>query len=527
MSEQLLWCRHCETGYPDEEFCPKHGERLHARVQAEPPTAPLPSPAPPADAHTATPDPAPAATGSAATTPAPERPASLPMRTKLATFMARYGLRAASTEPQIPEATTAPASSLPPEVLAMGWRETAPVESSASFDFWSVSRTDPDGRTVHGQFRRLRTGALTKHVLYQQIEDQPPPRLARLWQHGTYDNSGARADMELVSLPRPGQSLQSWFKASSPSDERGLHVARLSADLLEQLRTAGVQPLALEPSWLHMTDDDELWLALAAALTHPAATRGYYPEFERSSLLAPTWSAPELKQSLLSDKAVLYSVGQLLMVATLGQPCSPAEVEGGAVPLGQIRDARLARLVMGCLYPRADERWSVAEFHAAARTEDVTTMPPAPPWSSLMPGAASNAWVVTGGHSYWRLEDLLQDLVTPAQWDACTQRLPQLLEWIELTAWACEVTALRHAIAQGRSADWVLVSLCSTVLPDRPRNWRGLDFSDGVAQASLVGLAQSALEPAAQEQANLLRQLFAADLRGAFRSPRHPTTIHS
>ena len=94
-----------------------------------------------------------------------------------------------------------------------------------------------------------------------------------------------------------------------------------------------------------------------------------------------------------------------------------------------------------------------------------------------------------------------------------------LLLWATATAWKGVAEGLRTDLTTGvHTADWVLVRLTRQVRPDLPLTWRGLDFSDTHAQASLANLAQQALSSATPDF-SLLQQLIRADLRGAFTVP--------
>jgi len=148
-------------------------------------------------------------------------------------------------------------------------------------------------------------------------------------------------------------------------------------------------------------------------------------------------------------------------------------------------------------------------------------MPPSPPWASLAPGASSTA-LAFAGEQYWRLEDVAAAAVKPGNWNEALSRLDAILDWASGTAWSGQVQLMRDARANGRTPDWILVALVRTVLPTHPPTWRVMDFSDGTAQHSLAALAQRVLA-GSEDDASAMRDLFAADLRGAFaqRRARH------
>jgi hypothetical protein len=217
----------------------------------------------------------------------------------------------------------------------------------------------------------------------------------------------------------------------------------------------------------------------------------------------------------LSANAVVFSLGQLLAQAVWDQPLSLAEIQTGAVPFHSINDSRLARVLMGCLWPRSSERWTVEEVLQATACDQSAAMPATPPWESLAAGAAGTAFAFSGA-SYWRLEDLLAAANKPVHWDEAIERIAAILDWAEDTTWAGQVALMRKALNEKRSADWILVAITRAVLPETPPTWRGLVLSDTEAANSLVGLAQRALCEEGAADARRMQEFFQADLRGAF-----------
>lgn len=498
----VLVCPQCGEAYSGTDYCPVHWVRL---VQ-------------PAAADT-----------SPEAAPQTEEGTEKEGDSRLARFMSKLGLRRVADKNSLDSdnATAVthaePPSVLPETVREKGWRIAGPVQGSqGAVDHWPVERPTEYGSVVAGQFYRYRTGALTSPEIYRRLEAHTTPLLARVWAHGTVDLGGARADYELVSLPKAGRSLRAWLKESTPSEQRAWHLFPLLVELLRQLATSDVRPLSFEPDWLQYTDDDELWLATAATLTDVTIADAFRAEFERSALLPRGCTAPELtQQNMVSANASLFSLGQVLAEAVWGQPCSIEELQKGAVPFQKIADARLARVLMGCLWPRASERWTVDLLFQAAACDNAEAMPAAPAWASLVPGASSAAFALAGT-SFWRLDDLLAEAVKPSRWDEAIARIEAILDWAEGTVWAGQVKLMRKALDAGRSADWVLVALSRAVLPDSPPTWRALDLTDDEAMQSLVGLAQRALKGSPADVA-AMRELLRADLRGAFaQAPQKP-----
>lgn len=211
----------------------------------------------------------------------------------------------------------------------------------------------------------------------------------------------------------------------------------------------------------------------------------------------------------------MFSIGQLLAAALFGDAPSLEDIRTGNIPFKAISNPVLARLLMGSLYPQAEERWSLVKMLEALGASSADAMPEVPAWSKLMPGSAKTA-IDFAGQSFFRLEDLLPHCKKPANWDEAILRLGEILIWADGTAWKGLAAQMREVLHRGEhSADWVLVYLTHQICPDLPRTWRDLDFSDLHAEASLVALAQKALnsKPPNFDQ---LKQLYEADLRGAF-----------
>ena len=507
-------CPQCRKSFPDEDFCPDHGEKLAAASAQGAGDAAKP------EVEDAPPEPV-AVSVQAASHPHPQ-PVGTSRESALERALRKFGARhatgvvdaqaAAGAAARAPEVESSP---IPPEVLEKGWRITGSGKTRAGVDRWPVERRAPDGAIAFGRFCRFRTGCLTDASVYGRVENRAVPGLVRVWQHGTVNVDGARADYELGTLPKTGRSLTRFLNDGTPSEERALRLLPPLAALLRQLEAAGVRPLGFEPRWLQLTHDGELWLAMAGALVSADGAGGFRPEVDHSPLLPRHWTAPELTEACtMSASAPVFSAGQVLAQAVWGEPCSLEQLRTGTAPFHAIRDEGLARVLMGCLWPRPSERWNLDQLSEAASASSAATMPPAPPWASLAPGAATTAFAFAGAH-FWRLEDMVAAAVKPGNWDEAIGRLDAILEWAGGTAWSGQAQLMREARASGRSPDWVLVALAHAVLPAHPPTWRAVDFSDRAAQDSLAALAQRVLE-GSEADAKTMRELFAADLRGAF-----------
>lgn len=522
MSRTLV-CPVCGENFSDEDYCPQHGTRLVFSVAAD-----LAAEVEMTEGSVAADPVAPVAdpVASRAITGG-EEPAGDDARVaRLAAFMSRAGLRAAVGKTKAPAkeqaAPKSPAprdvSPLPDDAIQKGWKVVGDLRSRGGGDVWPIAMETADG-LVTGNFSRYRTGALTTETTYRRLAMVAGAQVARLWGHGTVDFGGARADYDLTSLPRSGVSLDEWLLASPPSEQRALALLPALVRLLRDLSAAGLRPIVFEPAQLLRTDDGELCLACvgAMAVLDTSVVVSYHPEFARSSLLHHDWAAPELVlQTVLSANAAVFSLGQVLAQATWGQPLSHAELLAGAVPFRAMDDSRLARALMGCLWPRHSGRWGLDELETLVDGSSTDELPSVAAWASLVPGAASTAFGFAG-RSFWRMEDLLAVATQPQHWSEAIGRVQAVLEWAEATPWVGQARLMREALAAGRSPDWVLVRLARGVRPDAPMTWRDLALSDDDADASLAGLAQRVLRGHADD-AEVIENLFAADLRGAFAS---------
>jgi len=430
---------------------------------------------------------------------------------KLNGFMSRLGLRRATAQSDHRSTGSTAPSVLPAELAEQGWRVSGPVSSGSSVDSWPVEHEHGD----LGVFNRFRTGALTKDEIYRHLKGKQLPCLVQVLSHGTADFGGARADFELVSRPPSGVRLDRWLIEGAPSEDRAWHLFPRLVELLRKLIASEIRPLVLEPTNLVHTEKASLCLTTAAALTDNGSTEAFHPAFANSSLLPKGWSAPELTDNnLRSINSAVFSLGQILAQATWGQACSLSDLHLGNVPFHSLKHARLARVLMGCLWRSPSSRWTLMDLLRALSCEHAEAMPEVAPWASLVPGASSNAFAFAGS-SYWRLEDLMTAATQPHHWGEAISRIEALLEWAESTAWVGRAKLMKEALADGRSADWVLIALSRTVNPDAPLTWRNFDLSDSEAERSLKALAQRALSGTEHDVATL-QEFFDADLRGSF-----------
>ena len=352
-----------------------------------------------------------------------------------------------------------------------------------------------------------------------------PPSHCRAHLHafGTLDRGHkVRSAFELLTLPGEWKTLASWLADSPASEERALSLLPGFRDMVNDWHEHSIFPMGLDPSMVQRNAKGQMRLVRFGAqwiASSDSSAAVYRPELAHSGLLPSPWAAPEVKGRLVvAPQSAAFSVAQILAAALFGQPPSLHDVQSGLVPFQTIQDPQLARLLMGCLWPHADGRWTFEQLRQALSATSVEQMPQAPAWSRLMPGAADTAFDL-GGESFYRLEDAVARANQPAHWEEAVNRMDAMLLWASGTAWKGVAEGLRTELTTGtRTADWVLVRLTRQVRPDLPLTWRGLDLSDTHAQASLANLAQQALTSKTPDF-SLLQQLIRADLRGAFTVP--------
>lgn len=555
-----------------EEYCPHDGERLQLEVaepvvaeahpevasaaataQAEQPGEPLPRPEVMASTPSAeVPDAprakstesAPAQDVTPSTSQAADEPG--PDLGMLGRLFEQFGIRrktpqalAERPNPQEAQAdgsaaATATAASdashndtdnpLPESMVDEGWVISGAARSDEFADTWAVQR---QGQGVQARYTRYRGRVLTSPALYRQLrqQSQHASALPAVLEAGTANLRGhAQASYDLTVLPASGgplQRLDEWLRLAPPSEQKAAALLPALAELLDDLHTAGVAPILMQPSQILRHDSGRLVLGHVAALTATgteAAVPEYRPELECNPLVSRLWAAPEIHEQLVVHpaKAAVFSVGALLAAATWGQPLDLAALRSGQVPLHTLQDSRLARVLQGCLWAQHIEgRWSREQLSAAVDAPP-DALPAAEDWSSLGPQAMGVAFALNG-RTYWRASELLQAAVAPNNWPHATAQLATMLDWIEGSTWSSAVPALRALLAQGRSADHVLIRLVRQVCPDLPLTWRHLSLDDHSARHSLTHLAQRALaDDATPAERQQLRELFRADLRGAF-----------
>lgn len=501
-----MTCPTCRQQWaPDEEFCPQDGTPLVA-------TAPMtekvqaPSAAPPAVAI-------------ATSTEPPSNTASASSTSSKASFAARAAAALAEMAKRFrPTAETTAAHAacpLPPLEQDKGWRVTGQPFSTQAYDAWPVSMATPAG-DVCAIFRRFRTSALTSQPCYSLLTTLTGHEGAvRLYSFGTVDAAGARLDYEITAASI-GQSLQQWLYSTPPSEEKAAFLAKRLVRWLCTCHEAGFTPFAVGPDQLILDNNEEVILDTLRCVTRltDVSIPRFVADLANNASLSLPFAAPEtIERRLIADASAAFSLGQLVATALWGDPLEHAFIRARSVPFRAIKDSQLARLLMGCLWPNPEQRWSVAEL--VAQEAEPNSAPAVPPWESLQAGAASASFTLAG-QSFWLAEDLIY--AASSHWTEAIYRLDEIMLWLESTRHAAAVDLLRQEQRSGRSRDWVFSRLCRQILPDAPLVWRGYSFADADVERSLIALAQQALgdSPEAATATANLRAFFEADLRGAF-----------
>lgn len=507
-------CPVCRESFPEDDFCPRHGEALILPLEENTEQAEDEIVSNKCEVETGT---EPDSVDEAHTEASAD---------KLSKFMSKLGLRHVHRDKDTDnDADASPhegmGSVLPCSLVDEQWTVSGPVATGQGVDCWTLERT-ASGVTERGVYHRFRTGALTKPQTYKRLAALSSSLLPDVIANGTVDMGGARTDFELVASKDEGTRLDSWFGESDPSEARAQHLLGPLARLLTELHDLGLHPIVLEASQLSIRDDGQLALVTASAIADAQpldeGVVHYRPEFMRSALLSRSAAAPEVvQQAVTSGNMGVFSVGQLLAQAIWGQHITHAELQSGAVPFNTLRDARLANILKGCLWPKSKGRWSHLELAEAIHCP-LEKLPRLNAWESLTPGASSTAFGFAG-EAFWRLEDLLQQAIQPQHWDEAVSRMREILQWAEDTVWVGQTRLMAEQLELGKSADYALISLCSLVCPESPPTWRDHDFSNAFAKKSLGSLAQKALR-GSEAAATTIMELFKSDLRGAFVSKK-------
>lgn len=409
---------------------------------------------------------------------------------------------------------------LPEALREAGWVVAGPSASDVFADAWPVER-----QGVPARFSRFRATPLTSPDLYRALRESTSAALPAVLEFGTVDLRGhAHAAFDLVVLPQSTQTLDIWLQTAPASEAKALALLPPLVEMLSELANAGFAPVSMEPAHILRRSDGRLMLSHVAALTSPSESPHYTPELDRSPLISRLFSAPELAEQLMvhPNKACVYSAGQILATALWGQAIDLAALRAGELPVQGLESALLARVLQGSLWTQSLEgRWGIKDLTRALNAADESDWPSVEDWGRVGPLAMKNAFAM-GGKTYWRVETLMEAVVAPEVWPQALARIDFLFDWLQNgSTWASAAAMQREALQQGRqTADHTLLRLVRQIRPDLPLTWRSLNLEDATARDNLLTLAQRVLAAGATPQdGELIRDLFRADLRGAFLPP--------
>ena len=393
---------------------------------------------------------------------------------------------------------------LPPE-LTSRFKVTGPMTSQAYTEVWPVT---PASSGQKAFFLRHKVAPVTSEEVYDQILQASLEVGYGLVAHGVMEVGGVHYKYELVQYQRAGESFSSWL--SDPNAQPGEGRAKWLINALcreyGRWQAIGVQPLYLHPNTLAVSADGICLTDFSCMHTTPIEI-SFNDKF---GLLAPRlapYTAPELLDKReIGPGSVVFSIGQLGWHGMLGAPLEYSALRNAsAIPFQGITDNRLARQLMGALFPDPEGRWSLDELIAGSAK--------LPPWSRLHADSATTSFAVNGEH-YWRAEEALDAAVR--QWDETCAEMDSLLQWLGTTRHAHLARAMQaERRLSHQTADWVLIRLQQAIRPHAPLLWRHYcldDFDKTITALGQLALATGAEASAARTD---VQRLIAANLRGA------------
>ena len=383
-------------------------------------------------------------------------------------------------------------------------------------------------------YRLFRGGSLTPLAIYERLQsrrykdDSCFPLVESFG--SVLHRGGIKSDYELTKADNSYSPADEWLNKQKNSEETAIVLAMALGDLLRDCKDAGVVPLSISPADLLVKKDGKggvhLKFAHLGAMTEASGVEAHRGDLASASvLLSPPWAAPELVAGRkVAANSAIFSIGQLLcldLFSKVGMLYDRVpdhnDICNGKVIFSRIRNEWLANLVMSCLWPQPDGRFSMEQFieMLEKQNKDPEKWPKVTPWESLrVNGSAGFSF---SGKLYFRLRDLAQVLLRPDNWDETISILPELLLWVRDNTHYESLA--RELLASDRSDDWKLIRLVYKAFPEFPKTWRSIRVDDDKVEDSLVNLAQKVLrtnKDTNNKDAKLIEQLFSADLSGAF-----------
>lgn len=380
------------------------------------------------------------------------------------------------------------------------------VEHKLGYDIWELEPKDKDAAEHNSTFIfiRYKSDRITTVNTYRLLT-KPNSVLPNVVSFGIMPLGGSTAQYELLERPvtlEPSQSLSQYFLSTQPSEQRALYVLDLIKSFLRQCLETQIMPALLDPEHLTLLDE-QLQLNLGGTAVE-VETHAYNRVLTHSLLTARVYAPPELScEGLLTEKAVVYSAGQIVAEALFGKPFHLSEIQTGSINFDVIESEVLRNILKASLWHLLDERWDPQSF--LSTTEDNKTS--IPTWEKLHRNASSSIFFFAG-KPYWRLDELIASVrSSPEHWDELVAQVDRVFEWATTSRFASSIqTLLNNNKLSGLNNERLLLQLIMVLFPDRIF-YRNLDMSDKAAETNLQWLAQRYLAADADDTANIESQI--------------------
>ncbi len=395
---------------------------------------------------------------------------------------------------------------LPVEIAEKFELSKTPVEHKLGYDIWQLEPKDKDAAAHNSTFIfiRYKSDRITTANTYRLLT-KPNFVLPNVVSFGVMPLGGSTAQYELLERPvtlESSQSLSQYFLSTQPSEQRALYVLDLIKSFLRQCLETQIMPALLDPEHLTLLDE-QLHLNLGGTAVE-VDTHAYNRVLTHSLLTARVYAPPELScEGLLTEKAVVYSAGQIVAEALFGKPFHLSEIQTGSINFDVIEREVLRNILKASLWHLLDERWDLQSFLSATLENSA----PIPTWEKLHRNASSSIFFFHG-RPYWRLDELLASVrSSPEHWDELVALVDKVFEWASTSRFASMIqTLMTNKKLAGLSNERLLLELILVLFPDRIF-FRNVDLSEEAAATNLQFLAQSYLNADVDERANIESQL--------------------
>mgnify|MGYP000620821408 FL=1 len=223
---------------------------------------------------------------------------------------------------------------LPVEIAEKYELSKTPVQHKLGYDVWQLEPKDKDTAEHNSTFIfiRYKSDRITTANTYRLLT-KPNFVLPNVVSFGVMPLGGSTAQYELLERPvtlESSQSLSQYFLSTQPSEQRALYVLDLIKSFLRQCLETQIMPALLDPEHLTLLDE-QLHLNLGGTAVE-VDTHAYNRVLTHSLLTARVYAPPELScEGLLTEKAVVYSAGQIVAEALFGKPFHLSEIQTGSI----------------------------------------------------------------------------------------------------------------------------------------------------------------------------------------------------